>query len=259
MALTTLLICLLVQRILHFDGYAKQRNWLDQYYVWMEKRFNPASSWHGWGSVLVTLVPIFIVYVLFSALVYHVAGVIGYYILTLLVLWYCLDARTLQTDSIDQKTPRQLLVSSYRRIFPVIFWLLILGTVGVVLYALVVSLRIYLEQKKQADADKVIGLKAAGKLEGVLDWIPLRLLGLTYALVSNFMPTFKVWYQGLVTGISHAGEETAECGLVALGLETHSEEPATVEQVKLIDSLIDRSLLVWLVVIALFTIGTWLG
>lgn len=258
MALTALLICLFVQRILHFDSYNRRYNWFTHYYDWMKARFSKSSSWSGLLGVLLLVLPALVIFILFSVFVYYAIGMIGYYILTLIVLWYCLDARPL-TKETHHGTVQVLLEQSYEGIFPIIFWLLIFGVSGVVMYALVLSLRNHLEQEGQGDIEKNL-YEMAVKVQGVLDWIPLRLLGITYALVGHFAPTFKIWYQNLFKGsIDQTREQSARCGLVALNLEGQSDQNPTDEQVTAIQSLINRSLFVWLVVIALFTIGMWVG
>lgn len=257
MALTALLICLFVQRILHFDSHGRQFNWFEYYYEWMKARFSKSASWYGLLGVLTVVLPAFVIFILFAVFVYAVVGMIGYYILTLLVLWYYLDARPLVKEN-HQATARELLEQSYQGIFPIIFWLLIFGVSGVIMYALVMSMRNHLDKVGQGDIEKDL-FEATDKVLGVLDWIPTRLLGITYALVGHFGPTFKLWYQNLFTGIEHTREQSAECGLVALNFVDQSNQPATDDQVSAVQSLINRSLFVWVVVIALFTIGMWLG
>jgi len=258
MALTALLICLFVQRILHFDSYNHHYNWFIYYYEWMKARFSKSSSWLGLAGVLLVILPALAIFILFAVFVYYVIGMIGYYILTLIVLWYYLDARPL-TKEAHGETAQILLEQSYQGIFPVIFWLLIFGVSGVVMYALVINLRNHLEREGQGDIEKNF-YEVAVKVQGVLDWIPLRLLGITYALVGHFGPTFKFWYQNLFTGgIDQTREQSARCGLIALNLEGQSDQIVTDEQVLAIQSLVNRSLFVWLVVIALFTIGMWIG
>lgn len=257
MALTALLICLFVQRMLHFDSYSHHYNWFGYYYEWVKGRFSTSPAWSGLAGVGIVVLPALVVFILFAVFVFYAIGMIGYYILTLVVLWYYLDARKLKNE-VNQITVQKLLEQADQGIFPIIFWLLIFGVTGVVMYALFISLRHHLQQEAQGDVEQGL-LRVSIKAQGVLDWIPLRLLGATYALVGHFGPTFKVWYQNLFTGMDHTREQAAECGLIALNLADQATQPVTEDQVASIQSLINRALLVWLVVIALFTIGMWLG
>ena len=257
MALTALLICLFVQRWLHFDSYTRQYPWFEHYYAWMEFHFHKTKMWSGILGVLIIVFPVLFIFILFAAFVYHVIGVIGYYALTLAILWYCLDARPLSEVMEDSWTPQELLVITYQRVFAVIFWLLIFGVDGVVLYYLVSSLRNFLSQQTTSSDNPL--LTATVAVMGLLDWVPVRLLGMTFALVSHFTTTFKCWCHYLLTGLLHTHRQVGEVGWVALGLTEMPEMSATVEQTHLIEGLVNRSLLVWLVVIALFTIGMWIG
>lgn len=258
MALTALLICLFVQRWLHFDSYTRQYNWFEHYYLWIKRCCEQTSIWSGLVGVFIILVPAWLIFILFALFVYHVIGIIGYYFFTLVILWYCLDVRSVNEIVSSQVTTRELLVISYQRIFGLIFWLLILGVVGVVMYYLVSSLRNFLERAPRNENEQTL-LASVVLVEGVLDWIPLRLVGITYALVGQFSPTFKYWYQNLFTGLSQTVYQAVEVGLIALGLTDQSEVAASEQQINLIEGLVNRSLLVWLVVIALFTIGMWIG
>ena len=62
----------------------------------------------------------------------------------------------------------------------------------------------------------------------------------------------------IVSGISHTREPVVEWGLTTLGMAGKAKL-LSLEELKAIDDLINRALWVWLVVIALFTIGRWLG
>lgn len=259
MALTALLLVLFVQRWLQFDSYRIQYDWFEHYYVWMKHRFDGVIRWTGMIAAIIVILPAWLLFILFALLIYHLIGIIGYYVLSVAVLWYCLDAHPLNKMSKDRLTPRQMLVIIYQELFAVVFWLLILGVVGVVLYQIVISFRSYLERQTESNEGKKSLLAVVIKIAGVLDWIPSRLIGITYALVSQFAPTFRIWYKNLLSGLNHTTAEAAQVGLVALGLANQPENTATTEQIKLINGLADRSLLVWLVIIALFTIGTWIG
>jgi len=83
-------------------------------------------------------------------------------------------------------------------------------------------------------------------------------MGIGMALVSHFIPTAKVWYKNLWTGFRPPAD-TLSCGLVALDWVERAGHVPTIEEMQKIDHLISRTLWVWLVVIALFTMGMWFG
>lgn len=257
MAITIILICLAIQRWFCVDRVVRNNEWFDYYYRWISDRFSQLSWWPTWLGVVTIILPALIIYMLAAGLIYHVLTIIGYYLLALVVLWYALDAKPITAENTNQHTLEQLLIDSYQRIFALIFWLVILGSTGVVLYTLIVYLRRCLEgMPDDSQADSLLANTL--KIQAILDWIPLRLLGLTFALVGQFSVTFSYWYQNLLVGLEQGREQTAACGLMAISLESSQGTPNQ-EQVTAIEGLINRSLWIWLVVIAVFTIGHWVG
>ncbi|WP_304985003.1 regulatory signaling modulator protein AmpE [Coxiella-like endosymbiont] len=255
MALTAILLCLVIQWWLHFDSYSRQYHWFDAYFHWMKERFEHLSFWRGIGGVGIVVLPLLLIYILIALFVCHLLTIVGYYFLTVVVLWYCMDTRSHAPENIAHVTVEEVLINAYRRIFALIFWLLILGSTGVVLYTLVANLNRHLGNHSLEEDNNLY--LAARRIEGVLDWVPVRLTGITFALVGYFSATFKRWYSYVYTGIASARQQIIEYGLTALGIE--ESHPLLVEKLVAIDGLINRALWVWLVVIALFTIGRWIG
>ncbi|WP_244896969.1 hypothetical protein [Candidatus Coxiella mudrowiae] len=95
--------------------------------------------------------------------------IVGYYFLTVVVLWYCMDARPLAPENIAHATVGGILINAYRPIFALIF-LLILGSTSVVLYTLVASLNRHLGNHSLEEENNLY--LAARRVEGVLDWVP---------------------------------------------------------------------------------------
>jgi membrane protein required for beta-lactamase induction len=85
-----------------------------------------------------------------------------------------------------------------------------------------------------------------------MDWVPVRLVGLAFALVGKFGPTFGLWCNHLL-GMHEDQNLVVEYGKIALDAEENEKLP------ELILGLLERGLLVWLVVLALFSIGYWIG
>lgn len=256
MTLTIVLLCLAVQRWLQFVSATRQFDWFTHYFAWLKQRYENKSFWPHLGGVLLIILPAWIIYLLVATLIYHVIGMIAYYLLTLVVFWYCVDARSLWLSNINGENLRHILSRTYQRLFAMIFWLFLLGSGGVVLYSLVLLLDDALEFK--ADEKSVALRGFTLKVEAVLDWVPLRLMGLSYALVGHFTPAFQYWYKHLWTGLDYTKEEATTCAFLAAGLKEESGGVSE-QQLSEMNHLVNRALLVWLVVIALFTIGAWIG
>ena len=84
----------------------------------------------------------------------------------------------------------------------------------------------------------------------LLDWLPSRLLGLTYALVGRFAPSFNLWWQQLRKIGQNQALLSVGWGLAALDLDEHSLLYARAAQAK---AVVNRSLVVWVVVLSVFT------
>ncbi|MFV9988824.1 MAG: regulatory signaling modulator protein AmpE [Coxiella endosymbiont of Dermacentor nuttalli] len=253
MALIAILLCLTIQRWFRFDSYIRRYHWFDTYFHWMKEQFGHSFFWHSISGVGIVIFPLLFIYILITLFVHYLLTMVGYYFLTVMVLWYCMDARFLTSENVAHTTIGEILVNAYRNIFALIFWLLILGSIGVVLYTLVASLNRHLENHS-LKRDSGLFL-AASRVEAILDWVPVRLTGITFALFSHQFPsTFKRWYFSYVhTGTTAARQQIIEYGLTALGIE--ADHPLLPNELVIINKLISRALLVWLVMIALFTLG----
>ncbi len=83
----------------------------------------------------------------------------------------------------------------------------------------------------------------------------MRLLGLSYALMGHFARVIKLWLPQLWQGIRTDQLQAAEWGMAALTLSEDNIEQFREDTVY----LIDRTLLLWLVIIGLITIAFWVG
>src|SRR5579862_1321828 len=129
-------------------------------------------------------------------------------IFQLLVLLYCLGPQNLWADSFacinpatsdyfkklfhvtdvddKQKLHKQLLSSIFieanRRVFAVIFWFVILGPIGAILYR-----TITLSAQEETKETTTIELaKCARTIETILDWLPIRIFTFLFALGGHF-------------------------------------------------------------------------
>lgn len=254
MALIIILLCIGVQRYLGWNSYSHQVSWLKRYVDWMTVRFSQVmQQGNGYIDVAILVVPILVVLAVVFTVVAHLLGDFAYFLLNALLLWYCLDARDIKKEPYDINQPEELLVISYKHVFAVIFWFAVFGPIGLALYSIVGELRSFLQREQeshQAMSASVV------KVQGVLDWVPIRLVGLSFALVGHFASVFKQWLAQALLGIKDNVYQVADWGMTAV---RHASSDESSDQADEVVQLIDRSLLVWLVCIALFTIGYWWG
>src|SRR3990167_6832869 len=245
MSFLVIIFCLAIQWLSNISGVQYQWRWESKYYSWVQKHFLSLTRGHDFFTLLILILPIVVVACLLFTIVYHTTGQIGYRILSLALLWYCMDVvylRIIPTGSEDA-----LFLKSYQTIFAILFWYFVFGPVGLVLYVSMSGLCVCL--RTQASASTATYFE---KALGVLDWVPIRILGLTFALAGNFGAFFKPWLTLLPKGISTDQKSVVELGRAALTGESSGS-------LKQVVALIIRVLVVWLVIIMLITLGFWLG
>lgn len=74
------------------------------------------------------------------------------------------------------------------RLFAAFFWFFVLGPAGAIFYRWVV---LYNHHEKTRSGD----LPPAKKLQQLLEWLPVRFMGLCAGLAGNFTTGFRVWQQ----------------------------------------------------------------
>jgi len=100
------------------------------------------------------------------------------------------DLRQLNRDLISLMLLRQS-----DRVLAIMFWFVILGPLGAILYRSVGQLmgaKLILDGKHMPGADYQDAVK---RLKGILDWIPARLTALCYALIGSFNDAFHLWWE----------------------------------------------------------------
>lgn len=266
MALLITVIAIALQRFLKFGSYSYQYAWAESYYGWINQRVKFVAEGHPLLGLAILVVPIVFVASVFFPLIQSLLGTVGYFIMELLLAWYCLDARDLHKEPYSDMGVANIFSQSYQNLFAILFWFGVFGPVGLVLYICVSRLSHAIPIALPApttDAsvpsvhDRGAEIKIyCQKLLAILDWVPVRLLGLSFALVGSFGAVFKRWIKEVVSGLDNPQALVVEWGQSALKDEkTNTGGDASSEAV----DLIDRSLLVWLVVFFLVTLGVLLG
>ncbi|MBL8257393.1 AmpE protein [Pseudoxanthomonas japonensis] len=153
--------------------------------------------------------------------------------------------------------------NALQRWFGVLFWFLLLGPVGAILYRLAARSASAPDLPEQNS-------RGARALKTALDWPVAQLMTLAMALVGNFDTVFSTWREaggarlrpdtGFLAQVARASvrgelaeeaEEYAEEGMVQAMRELPELRDAM--------SLVWRILLLWLAVLAVFVIGGWVS
>ena len=154
----------------------------------------------------------------------------------------------------DQQTSdvtRAILHVANERIFAVIFWFAIFGPAGALLYRLTTHL-----SKQDGLNDSLAAV--AILFQAVLTWVPARMLALGYALTGHFDGALQAYRNRPYE--SDLALDNYDV-LVNTGMGALRDQEATDEISSIISArdLVMRSILIWIAVLALLTLGGWFG
>ena len=276
----------------------RQYDWYGSWLGWLEAQLGDNNLWQGrWGIALALLPPLAVVGLFQLALREPLYGLAGL-VFAVAVLFYAWGPRDLDLDvdavidAPDAASRREAMAklwpgaapltidsgalvsavfqNALRRWFGVLFWFLVLGPCGALLYRLTAL------ASEGGYAHKLPAEAAGGArtLLQLLDWPVAQLLTLSLALVGNFDTVLSAWREaggasftldhrfldaaGRASVRTELAEEAADyAGEFGAQPDTASTIVAGPELPELRDamSLVWRSLLVWLAVLALFVIA----
>jgi adenosylcobinamide-phosphate synthase len=202
-----------------------------------------------------------------------------------LAAWRGVDGTELSSADVAKLAIERGFVDSYRQVFAVLFWFAILpGPAGAVLYR---SATLLAEEWRgsarateglpDARARDAFGAPARRML-WLLDWLPVRLTALSFAIVGDFEDAVYCWRTQAAAWPSDAGGEhvgiVLASGAGALGVVVGGALPAPIgepelrpelgtgdaAEAELLPSavgLVWRALVLWLLLILLLTLAYW--
>ncbi len=156
---------------------------------------------------------------------------------------------TAASTSPDQQTSdvtRAILYVANERIFATIFWFVIFGPFGCMLYRLISELSKQIEYDDLAEFSMFI--------HAIMAWVPARMLAAGYALTGNFDGAYHAYKDRAYTSDLSQGnnEVLVSTGLGAMrNLEMKSE----LAGVYAAQALVMRSVIVWIGMLAVMTLG----
>jgi AmpE protein len=254
MKLIVILICLAALRYIPLGDHSKRYTKLVAYGISICKWTRSIKG--GWGQLFIILLPIFVIV---FGLQYFLAQGIFYilaFILNVAVLWYSFWPVTLEeqvetglkASANNPAKTREFVTSLFplanSEIFAVIFWYMVLGPFGALAYRIIVQL---------ASAPQFQANHAAKIFAGLLDWIPARITALSFIMAGDFVEGFSPWAHHLLHGPRVNEDLLVTTGLGAMNIKAKDEYDA--ETVRQSLRMIERALIVWIVIIAIFTLG----
>ncbi len=284
MNLISILLALALEYFLGPMDRFRNFQWFENYLNWLELKCQSYSFWDGNLGVLITIgLPItglLLVDLLLGELFIGLS-----FILSILVFVYCLgpdlnillsnytqalegnieeDIAVIESslnlnsgeNQYDEThTISAILIKSHEHIFGVLFWFIILGMSGALLFSLSLLVRNRYEGVHGGFAT------ATGELFKILIWPSSRLLAVGFAISGSLVDTLERWrkVEGDTREVSQ--QIISESGLGALQYEENevadSDEAKSnyIQCIKETQALINRSLIVWLTILGLMTLG----
>ncbi len=276
-----------------FAAQMRRHDAFDAWLRWLGARM-PGGAWQErWGIVLALLPPLLVVGLLQWALDAPWLGIVGL-AFGIGVLFWCWGPRDLDLDVdaiVDapdaaaraaavarlspngSDTPTVLAAvfhAARRRWFGVLFWFLVFGASGALLYRLAAL-------AAEDDASLLPAHNAAGakRLLAWLDWPVSQLMALFMALVGDYDTVYTAWKQhggdgfdpdadflgaaGRASVRSELADDAQDYADAGEGAAEIARDLGPMPELRDAMSLVWRTLVAWLAVIALFVIAGWVS
>ncbi|WP_434560711.1 regulatory signaling modulator protein AmpE [Pseudomonas sp. D2-30] len=159
--------------------------------------------------------------------------------------------RDLNIDADDgeqllERVQGHLLWQAYQSFFAVIFWYFLLGPVAALSYRLLALAAEHSQNPGVAER--------AAQLRHAFDWVPVRLLAASFALVGNFVAVSRVMLHELLNWNISAADLIDKVGLVAGEIPTPVAGPDGINSLDRLWELLLRAALLWYAGFALWTV-----
>lgn len=193
----------------------------------------------------------------------------------LLEEWRGQRAERFGSSEIARLAIEQGIVSSHRHVFAPLFWFMVFGPAGALLYRLSSAVaEHWIRAGHQVDDHALFG-EFARRVFHAIDWLPARLTAVTFAIVGDFEDAVYCWrtqasqWADAASGIllaSGAGALGIRLGMPLpdeLGIEARPElglgDDADIEHLQSAIGLVWRALVLSLLLLALLTVASWVG
>ena len=197
----------------------------------------------------------------------------------LLAEWQQMEARELPRSEIVRHVIEHSVLSAHRHVFGVLAWFSVLaalglGPAGAVMYRLSEFVVRYWRFKSKAQHHPVSEAlqNNANRAWDVLDWMPARMTALSFAVVGSFEEAIDGWrnYEprnpgdndGIILAAT-AGAVNIRLGdstnIAAAGNDTTPGQTPELAHLAVVVGLVWRSVVMWIVLLALLTLARLLG
>jgi AmpE protein len=153
------------------------------------------------------------------------------------------------SSSPDQQTSevtRAILHVANERIFSTIFWFIVLGPFGAMLYRLISELSKQIEFDELADFSEFI--------HSIMAWIPARMLAAGYALTGNFDGAYHA-YKDRTHSADYSQSNAEVLISTGLGAMQNLDMEDELAGIHASQALVMRAVIVWIGILAVLTLG----
>jgi len=165
------------------------------------------------------------------------------------------SSETNDWESLNNEALKAVLYRGFERLFAVFFWFAILGAPGALLYRMSA---LYREGKAIEEFDSSM----SSRWLWLMEWPALRILGVSWALAGNFVGCIDRWKECLFCPDRNSSEVLEHYVQGALSFsesDFQNDDPAaqakvSAGQVQAVQSLLSRTLWLWLCVIAVVSL-----
>lgn len=149
-------------------------------------------------------------------------------------------------EQLLERVQGHLLWQAYQSFFAVIFWYFLLGPVAALAYRLLALANEYSQNPLVAER--------AGQLRHAFDWLPVRLLAASFALVGNFVAVGRVMLHELLSWDISAAQLVEKVGLVAAEIPAPVVGADGINSLDRLWELLLRAAVLWYAGFAIWTV-----
>jgi membrane protein required for beta-lactamase induction len=190
------------------------------------------------------------------------------------------DTAAMDEQTLINRLIESVLIITHDRILAILFWFVVLGPMGAVLYRLTLALLQHEQRTENDDNEFSNGFNddfntAVKRLHYLLGWIPSHLTALSYAVMGSFVHALHAWQNKPVQQTTESTEKPAEETtdtisditiptndrlLLRIGkasLQFDTRPPQDNNAIRETLGLCGRSLVAWITILAIMTLAGW--